>query len=42
MKVGSVHSTDLPTPSAVLFKIIIRGEIKGVKTRDQNTTPGTV
>ncbi len=39
---GSAHSTAEPTPSATLFNLIISGEIKGVKTKDQNTTPGTV
>ena len=38
---GSAHSTDAPTPSATLFNLIINGEINGVNTKDQNTTPGT-
>lgn len=42
MITGSAHSTDAPTPSATLFNLIINGEINGVNTKDQNTTPGTV
>jgi hypothetical protein len=42
LKAGNAHSTVLPTPSTVLLTMIITGEIKGVNTRDQKTTPGTV